>query len=107
MLPNSIRRLDTWWIKDTNIDQGSGFISELKNEWRNFALGRYTAKVNVKYGKSKIPLPEKVVSFWVIPWAIISIVVAVLIVLLLGMKVYNKMIIDSALKQNQKSKKKK
>ena len=89
VLPNSIRRLDTWWIKSTNIDENSGFLAELKNEWRNFALGRYTAKVNVKYGKSKTSLPEKVVSFWVFPWAIISIIVGLLILLLILMKFYN------------------
>ena len=106
VLPNSIRRLDTWWIKSDDIDKNSGFIAELKNEWRNFALGRYTARVNVKYGKANIPLPEQEVSFWVFPWAIILVLVVILILLLSGMKIYNKLIVSKALKSGSSLKNK-
>lgn len=101
VLPNSIRRLDTWWTKSTDIADG-GFIAGLTNEWRNFALGRYTAMVDVKYGSQNTSLEARTVSFWVLPWHMGLILLVLLAALLLLMKLYNKMIISSALKRSRR-----
>ena len=103
VLPNSVRRLDTWWTKSTDIAQG-GFWAGLTNEWRNFALGRYTAKVDVRYGSQNTPLEARTVAFWVFPWRFGLLLLGLIIILLLGMKLYNKMIISSALKQSSRKK---
>ncbi|MDD5438367.1 MAG: hypothetical protein PHC70_04440 [Patescibacteria group bacterium] len=101
VLPNSIRRLDTWWTKTTDLAEG-GFISGLTNEWKNFALGRYTATVDVKYGSQNTPLEARTISFWVLPWRMGLILLALLAILFLLMRLYNKMIISSALKQSRR-----
>lgn len=101
VLPNSIRRLDTWWTKSTDIAKG-GFMAGLTNEWRNFALGRYTAMVDVKYGSQNTSLEARTVSFWVLPWHMGLILLVLLAALLLLMKFYNKMIISSALKRSRR-----
>ncbi|MFA6100100.1 MAG: hypothetical protein WC750_04490 [Patescibacteria group bacterium] len=101
VLPSSIRRLDTWWTKSTDLAEG-GFIAGLTNEWRNFALGRYTAMVDVKYGSQNAPLEARTVSFWVIPWRMGLILVFLIAALLLLMKLYNKMIVASALKRSRR-----
>jgi hypothetical protein len=101
VLPNSVRRLDTWWTKSTELAEG-GFVAGLTNEWRNFALGRYTATVDVKFGALNTALEARTVSFWVIPWRMGLILLCLLAILFLLMRLYNKMIISSALKQSRR-----
>lgn len=101
VLPNSIRRLDTWWTKTTDIAQG-GFWAEVTNEWQNFALGRYSATVDVRYGSQNIPLEARTVTFWVLPWALGLLLLGAIIILLLGMNLYNRLIISAALKRSKK-----
>ncbi|MDD2786401.1 MAG: hypothetical protein PHS79_05980 [Patescibacteria group bacterium] len=103
VLPNSIRRLDTWWTK-SEIIETEGFFAGVINEWRNFAIGRYTATVDVKYGSLNTSLPAQVATFWVIPWRLITIFFALAILLIVLMKLYNKMIVSSALKRSSKKK---
>ncbi|MBU1032663.1 DUF916 domain-containing protein [Patescibacteria group bacterium] len=98
VLPDSIRRVEAAWAKTFDMEQG-GFFTELKNEWNNFALGRYTAELDARYGVTKQPLSAQV-TFWVIPWRVLSIVVLLLVVLLFLLKGYNKMVVRSALKQH-------
>ncbi len=104
VLPNSVRRLDTWWAKSTDIATG-GFMAGLTNEWRNFALGKYTATVDVKYGSANTALEAQTVSFWVIPWRMGLILLLVIVVLFLIMKMYNRAIVSSAISKNTKRKK--
>lgn len=104
VLPNSVRRLDTWWAKSTDIATG-GFIAGLTNEWRNFALGKYTATVDVKYGSANTPLEAQNVSFWVIPWRMGLVFLLAILLLLLIMKFYNRAIVNSAINKNSKRKK--
>ena len=105
VLPNSIRRINTWWAKSNDIAEG-GFMAGLTNEWRNFALGKYTATVNAKYGSQNTPFEAKTVSFWVIPWRMGLILLILLIVFVLGMKLYNKAIVSAALNKKSATKKK-
>jgi len=101
VLPNSIRRLDTWWVKSMDLAPG-GFWAEVTNEWQNFALGRYVATVDVHYGSQNIPLEARTVSFWVLPWALGLLLLGAIIILLLGMGLYNRLIISMALKRSKK-----
>ncbi|MFZ6015541.1 MAG: hypothetical protein ACOYUZ_04275 [Patescibacteria group bacterium] len=103
VLPNSIRRINTWWIKSEKIAEG-GFTAGLINEWRNFALGKYTATVNVKYGSKNVPLEEASTSFWVIPWRMLTILLVLIVVFLIVMKFYNKAVVSSAMKKSSKKK---
>lgn len=100
VLPNSIRRVESVWAKTFDIPRG-GFFTELKNEWNNFAIGRYTADINATYGASKQSLHGRVV-FWVFPWRLLLAAAAALVALLLLLTGYNRMVASAALKRAAK-----
>lgn len=62
-------------------------------------FGRYKATLNMTYGKDKKPL-NATITFWVIPWKLIAIIIAGLIVaffaLRYGIRRYNRYIISSS-----------
>lgn len=95
VLPNSIRRVRSVW-GPVDLPERQGFFTELKNEWKGFALGRYTATAQLTYGVSKQALEARV-SFWVFPWRTVSLSLVVLLLLVLGIKAYNRMVISSAM----------
>lgn len=101
VLPNGIRRIETWWLKDDTSINDNGFISGLNNEWKNFGLGRYTATAFVTYGTKNAELAPMTVSFWVFPWRLAIVFVLILVVLIGGIKLYNKFIVSSALKKQK------
>jgi len=83
VLPNTTRRLETFWIKDLDINE-NGFFTELKNEFKNFGLGKYRAELELTWSDTQGPLIGEVV-FWVIPWRLFSVsVVGVALLLLLS-----------------------
>lgn len=102
VLPNSIRRLETAWTK-TSMDGTGGFFSELKNEWSNFAIGRYTAEVQGTYGSTHRPIVATA-SFWVIPWRILLAAALLVLAILLCVKMYNRMVINAVLKGGSNTK---
>ncbi len=106
VLPNSIRKVRTWWAKSSELAVG-GFMAGLTNEWRNFGLGRYTGTLYVSYGTQGGTLDNAQVSFWVIPWRMILVLIILLIVFYLAMRAYNKAIVSSAISKSSKKGKKK
>jgi len=100
VLPDGIRKYRTMW-GDKDMVEGSGFISDLKREWKGFAFGKYTAELEAKYGSQQQPLKASV-KFWVFPWRITVLALGVLAALLIGLKIYNKMIIKSAMSKSSK-----
>jgi len=102
VLPNSIRRIDTWWVKDDKSIDDKGFISGISNEWKNFGFGYYTATAYVTYGTKDVKLEPMTVSFWVIPWRICLATLLGLAVLYGIIYLYNKAIISSAMKKQKK-----
>jgi hypothetical protein len=103
ILPNSIRKIDSGWVKTVDIPKG-GFWTEVKNEWRNFAIGRYTASIDVKYGSQSTQLPGQGVNFWVIPWRLLLLALGALIVLIALIKGYNALLVRAAMKKSRKKK---
>ncbi len=71
ILPQSTRRFQISWGRGPT-ETTNRFFSELKREWRNAMLGKYTAKVHLTYGKDEQVLVAQR-TFWVVPWALISI----------------------------------
>jgi hypothetical protein len=100
VLPDSIRRIRTIW-GDKEIVPAKGFWDGLKNEWKGFAVGRYTAELKATYGKQQQPLAASV-SFWVLPWRLCLVGLLILVLLLLFIKGYNKMVIKSAMSKAEK-----
>jgi hypothetical protein len=100
VLPNGLRRLETAWIK-VAAPQGSGALAGLKNEWKNFALGRYTADLQANYGRSNLSLAAQL-TFWVIPWRSGLLILVGLILIWLMIKGYNRMVVMRALGRHMK-----
>ena len=102
VLPKSIRRFESYWLESGGPKQqdpkfgmysGSepGFWNHVKYQWQHFALGRYSATLNLAYGYTTQSSATAKTSFWVLPWQlllveIISVVIALSI--LLGISVW-------------------
>ena len=99
VLPGSIRRIESSWGREEDLEKKGGFFAELRNEWKNFAIGRYTAEVQGVYGKSGQELHVKQ-TFWVLPLRVMSVIVIGFILLLLGVRGYNRAIVHAALKRH-------
>jgi hypothetical protein len=92
VLPKSIRRFSFGWQHTEN---GTDW-SALKKEWRNFALGKYTAMLVLTYGGgNQIVTAEREFVVW--PWRLMIIfglsALAVILLFALMMRMYNRMVI--------------
>jgi hypothetical protein len=96
VLPSSTRKIRTAWGPGT--DEPKGFLGELLAEWKGFAIGKYTATVEGTYGSQHLPLAATV-SFWVLPWRLLLVAIALLVVLIVLLKGYNRMVVSSAMKK--------
>ena len=99
VLPNSVRRLISSWVKAEDLEEG--FLYELVNEWRNFAIGRYTATAELTYGSRNIALSHDRIVFWVWPWRLMIVFVLLLMTIVFGIKGYNRMIVRMAVKNRK------
>lgn len=106
VLPDSIRKIESQWGSDWENQPetwAANFIQELKYEYNNFALGKYTAKLDMVYGKGNGNLLTREIYFWVFPWKIIVVVLALaiisLLILIKSIKRYNNWIISQAMKK--------
>jgi hypothetical protein len=107
-LPDSIRRLTTvWndkdhWGNDVKPPEDKSFIAQAVYELKHFHLGRFTAKLHLEYGSEGKTTDAKV-SFLIIPWHVLVLVLPILFVsLILGiilLKRYNRWIIKRANEQ--------
>jgi hypothetical protein len=106
VLPNSVRRVEMTWARTLNVEPGNGFWSGVRNEWKNFAIGRYRASVEVTYGSqgSKLSSPE--VAFWVVPWRLLLLGIGGLVIIVMLVRLYNRVLVRSALKKEARSRRK-
>lgn len=100
VLPKSVRKFDVAWEKQGNSGPRGSFFQEIATEWRNFALGPYTASVSLTYGLAKDKTATATVEFWVFPWRVILVVVIVIVLVILlivfGIRRYNRWILSRA-----------
>jgi len=71
VLPSSTRVFQTAWNKVDDTHVSSGFFSELKKEWLNFAIGRYEASLSLQANGVEKTQPT---IFYVWPWRLMSLV---------------------------------
>jgi len=95
VLPDSIRNFSSTWQKETAKLEEKGFFKTVSHQWNNFALGTYTITAAATYGSGNpLAATTKVTVF---PWQLLlvelMIVVAVLLILIIGIRRYNSMII--------------
>jgi hypothetical protein len=98
VLPNSIRRFTMDWAREEGAAKGN-FFAEVGREWRNFALGTYTAEAVMTYGAENRTLTATA-KITVFPWHFLLVlllgIIVVITLLVLGMRNYNRMIIKRA-----------
>lgn len=116
ILPASIRKFTVAWTGEeeqetsgkrqatSGQEQKEGFFGMVKKEWSNFALGRYTAELNLKYGQDNKEANASY-GFFVIPWQLLSalfVIVAVLgFIATIGIKKWDRWIIAKATRQQK------
>lgn len=107
VLPRSIRRFDMAWMNggggqenpelSVEARNSGGFFEEAKYQWNHFAVGYYTANLNVTFGTNNNTANGKF-RFFVFPWQLLIILVGGLIILLIVirfiLKRYNRYIIS-------------
>jgi hypothetical protein len=104
VLPASIRKFEeTWGTVDETLN--SGFWSQVQKEWEDFAMGYYSATLNLTYGPDE-SLATSALNFWIFPWELLTVLVlGFLIALSLFVTLirrYNRWIIQSALAAQKK-----
>lgn len=83
VLPKSIRRYDAAWVTGgggTENEQNQipqqpenlSFAETLKWQWQHFALGRYTANIQLTINNDAARSYAQSVSFWVVPWELVG-----------------------------------
>ncbi len=110
VLPRSIRRFETNWInggggkEDVKAEAPSekvdGFFATAKNQMSNFALGVYSANLDISFGENSNTATAK---FWfvVLPWQLMIIVLLGLLVIFIIFKVMLKWYTRRIIKQHQ------
>lgn len=94
VLPESIRRFDAAWVTagGDEIEDFEGevkqpeiknFIGAVKYQWDNFALGRYTGELKLTVNNDSSRSYQKQMSFWIVPWQLIVVILAILILFVL------------------------
>jgi len=105
VLPQSTRRFDLAWEKEPLAGQQGNFFQELKAEWNNFALGSYTATIDVAFGQKNDKTATQTIKFWVFPWRLFLAGAVVLIALIFLLRFiirrYNRWIISKAGQTNR------
>lgn len=100
VLPQSTRKFSTVWQRNELSDD----TFELWKEIRNFGLGRYKATLFLEYKSGEsIGQVKSTQVFWVLPWQLLLIFLAILIVLRWILKHYNRAIIRSAQRRMSRS----
>ena len=110
ILPGSTRRFQVDWINYTRPSDYVAptnffkkFSSTVYYQWMNFAVGLYSANMNVAYG-TKGEHVGGTVFFFVFPWQLVLVMIVVLFILIWGggtlIKRYNKFIIEKSRKNS-------
>jgi len=96
VLQDQIRKFDAVWVKNPNAVGATSFWGKYRQEKENYAFGSYTADLTLAYGTAGKTLMAST-SFMVIPWTVIivnlAIIIIIVVLLYFGIKKYNKWIL--------------
>ena len=106
VLPNSTRKFNVDWVKYTRgaeyvrpTGAWGKFWSDVGYQWRNFALGLYSAKLHIAYGSSGEEAKDTV-FFFVFPWQLTLVLILLVILIFFGgralLRRYNRYVIEKA-----------
>lgn len=97
-LPGSTRKFEVAWGTGEQLPKDATFFEYVAYEAKNFALGVYSAKIDVSFGSSA--KSSATTWFFVFPWHLMAVVIGVLaLVIFVGrrlIKRYNRWIIQQA-----------
>lgn len=111
VLPKSVRKFYSVWlhksgdlrqepIVDLPKSEPMGYWDSVRYQFKNFAMGSYTANLELAFGTKELKSDRAEFTFYIIPWQLLSVVVPGLIILLVvlrwAVKRYNKYIIAKA-----------
>lgn len=94
VLPESVRRFQSAWVTSGGDDiehnydkvvypEFKNFADAVRYQWQNFALGRYSANLQLTVNNDASRSYAKSLSFWVFPWQLLLVVLAAIIVFVL------------------------
>lgn len=106
ILPNSIRKFNIDWVnyeRPLDYIPSDSFMGKywenVAYEWKNFALGLYSARLKIAYGEP-VQYARKTIFFFVFPWELFIVLVVIISILYFGgrksIKKYNRYIIKKA-----------
>jgi len=106
VLPNSTRKFNVTWLKyeqEKDYIAPTGFLkkfwSDAGYQWKNFAVGLYSAKLDIAYGLQE-QFIKKVAYFFVFPWQLVIVLLVLFIIVFTGgkkvIKRYNRYIVEKA-----------
>lgn len=93
VLPNSTRRYEIMWNHESvdEKDSSSGFFGLAFSQIKHFSFGPYTARLSVSLPNGE--RGEDSVTVWIIPWQLMVLILGILVVLIGGVRQYNRWII--------------
>ncbi len=111
VLPGSTRKFKVDWINferpiDYIVPEGvfNKFWDNVVYEWKNFALGLYSANLNIDFGTNG-EKANKTVFFFVFPWELTIVLIIAILIIFFGGKAalrrYNNYIIKKARESNK------
>lgn len=105
VLPDQIRKFDASWVKNANAINATSFWGKYRQQKENYAFGKYSADLGLSYGTAGNTL-SATTSFWVIPWNVIivnlALVIIIVVIIYFAIKKYNAWLLK---KYNKKVKK--
>lgn len=109
VLPGTTRKFAPEWAKRDSVDvrdqeiarhEAYSFTQAVRDEWHNFAVGIYRAKLDINFGTTDQTVKSKAVYFVVFPWELIltlCVVITPIFFILRGaLRRYNRRIIRKA-----------
>ena len=111
VLPNSTRKFNIDWVEyERSMDYVAPtqffkkFRDDVVYQWKNFAVGLYSASLDVVYGSQNLHT-KKMVFFFVFPWQLVIVMIIVFVIGFWGgkklIKRYNRHIIESAIEKTR------
>ncbi len=101
VLPNSVRAFTVEWLRYATKIPIEGFFNTVSYQWHNFALGLYSAHLDLVYGAAHTNSTQTV-WFFVFPWQLVLCLIIILCVILWCARKlisrYNRYIVTKALK---------
>lgn len=95
VLPNSARKFQITWGTALTENESRSFFDEVSNQFKNFHFGWYKAELSVVYGATNQTATDSF-SFLIVPWQLLLVSLAGLVMGIAILKKYNSWIISKS-----------